>query len=120
MASNVNKADRHKSRARVSISHYAEKKVKCHGEADRPTDGPTNGLTDTVAYRVACARLKNIEVHGKAKARKSQDTKKVSTSALSASIVVMGNDAFDCKFFVGQEMVQCSELWQREQYGRRL
>ena len=40
-----NKADRHKSRVRVSISHYAEK-VKC--------DGPT----DMVAYRVACTRLK--------------------------------------------------------------
>ena len=35
-----NKADRHKSRAQVSISHYAEK-VKRDGPTDRPTDRPT-------------------------------------------------------------------------------
>ena len=57
-----NKADRHKSRTRNSISHFAKKKVKCDGPTDRQTDGPTDrrtdGPTDTVAYRVACTRLK--------------------------------------------------------------
>ena len=37
-----NKADRHKSRARNSISHCmclkTQKKVKCDGRTDRPTD----------------------------------------------------------------------------------
>ena len=38
----LNKADRHKSRARNSISHCmclkTQKKVKCDGRTDRPTD----------------------------------------------------------------------------------
>ena len=60
----ANKADRHKSRTRNSISHFAKKKVKCDGPTDRPTDGPTDrrtdGPTDTVAYRVVCTRLKTV------------------------------------------------------------
>ena len=40
-----NKADRHKSRTRNSISHLAKKKVKCDGLTDRRTDGPTDGPT---------------------------------------------------------------------------
>ena len=54
--SSQNKADRHKSRTRNSISHFAKKKVKWDRRTDRPTDRPTDGPTDTVAYRVACTR----------------------------------------------------------------
>ena len=43
-----NKADRHKSRTRNSMSHIAKKSKV------RQTDRPTDRRTDTVAYRVAC------------------------------------------------------------------
>ena len=48
----TNKADRHKSRARDTTSHYAKK-----SKAGQ-TDGPTDRRTDTVTCRVACTRLK--------------------------------------------------------------
>ena len=47
-----NKADRHKSRARDTTSHYAKKSKA------GPTDRRTDRRTDTVTCRVACTRLK--------------------------------------------------------------
>ena len=58
----LSKADRHKSRTRVSLNHYAKKsKVwRTDEPTDRRTDAPTDGPTNTVAYRVACTRLKSV------------------------------------------------------------
>ena len=63
-----NKADRHKSRPRNSISHHAgssvspkmlknAKKAKCDGLRDIRTYKHTDRPTDTVTYRVVCPRM---------------------------------------------------------------
>ena len=56
----TNKADRHKSRERNSISHCLCLKTQKSkvGPTDRQSDGPTDRPTDRVTYRVAFTRLK--------------------------------------------------------------